>query len=172
MPKTRQSTFSDPVTPGKHFLTLRSVNEVDSPNLYKKSPSDPDTVTRWVWNWTSDTRDAKGEPMEYVQWTGTAYGDDRAALTTLYDMLLPGDTRDTKMNVDTDTLIGMRVEALITTRINKKGETVPVHRYMIPTTVEAPPLGFDSAGDAAVANAAKEIFNPEAKQFDPDEIPF
>lgn len=128
----------DPIPAGKHTLTLKEVkphvsddpwHPVEDPNTGEQVPGKKEQL---IWIFESDKKGQDGKPYEYATFTGLFYGDSRANLTTLLDMLMPNSTEDVKRNLDTDLLLGSKYEAQIAMQKNQKGNLVPKALFFAP----------------------------------------
>ena len=113
-----------------------------------------------MWLFASDKQDEVGQPYEYVHWTGPSYGDSRANLTSLYDMILDESySHEMKANLDTAILLGGRFRVRINEVKNMKGD-------MVPKALFFEKVGEEMAG-VPVPTGSPERFD----QDDPD-LPF
>jgi len=121
MPVATPQAPSRPLIPaGEHTLTLQNI-EVKELEDKKYNPGT--MRDRWLWHFLSDMRDPDGAAYEFTLFTGTSYGPPQAALTGLYDSLMPGisvEQATTKFN--SDYLCGERFKCAIKHETNEKGE--------------------------------------------------
>lgn len=113
---------------GEHVLTLREVGTKEFPSF--NNPNEQ--VERTMWRFTSNEEDEDGAPYEFRQYTGMVYGNNKAALTKLIDMLVPGMTEDDFEEFDSDDLIGKKFKAQIKHAKNDKGDVKPELVFITP----------------------------------------
>lgn len=111
--------------PGKHKMTLVSVEAFVGPNKFAKkrddfgnetNEPDPDAVReQFIWKFESDEANEFGEPFIYKVFTNTSYGNERAGLTKFLNLLLPDlaekgkqEAIESMRHFNTDDLIGFR----------------------------------------------------------------
>lgn len=133
MPRVEVTT-TVPICVGEHTLKLDSIEEKQFENTFQPKNAQGEHPVRntWVWKFISNQEDDDGEPYVYGVITNTAYGNARAGLTLLLDMLVPGMTESKARNFDTDTLIGKKFKALITLKTAQDGTKKPTHSYLTP----------------------------------------
>ena len=85
----------------------------------------PGKKEQLIWIFEAEEIAPDGRPYEHAVFTGLFYGDSRANLTTLLDMLLPKATDDEKKSLNTDLLLGSRYDAVIRMVKNQKNNLVP-----------------------------------------------
>ena len=153
---------------GEHILKLASVEVREMDDRYGRSSTGK--VNRIVWQFVSNEADEDGAPYEYAVFTGELYGNEKAGMTALVDMLVPGMTPAKFAAFDTDDLIGKRFRAQIK-HIKKDDGTgmKAVHVYLAPVgtkAAEAKPASLAVAKPGAVFKAAPEL---DTEIFDPFE---
>ena len=109
-------------------------------------------VEKYLWQF------ANAQSEQYSVWTNTRYGSDRAGLTQLLDLMLPGITKEDVAKLDTDDLVGRKYRARIVHRKNANTGKV----YAQHTILE--PIEEDGAG-RQVASASTVV--PVAALPDP-----
>lgn len=116
---------------GEHVLKLSAVDTLEMDDLYGKSKDGK--VTKVIWRFVSLSEDENGNPFEYAVFTGQAYGNEKAAMTALVDMLVPGMTPDKFADFDSDDLIGKKFRAQIKHVKKENGSGMKaVHVYITP----------------------------------------
>lgn len=110
MPVIQTETSRNLCPAGPQIIELKEVKETELPDF-----NDPNLMqTRLIWRFeTVGEADEAGNPYEIAIFTGTRYGNSRAKLTWLLDMLVPGMTSAKAQALDTDTLIGNRYETQV-----------------------------------------------------------
>lgn len=108
MPKVELPKERPLCPPGLHRLRLAEVIEKDVPAFDGEG-----SVRKWIWRFLSNKKTPEGTLYEVAKFTGTVYGNSKAALTWLLDMMIPGITQTQADNLDTDVLIGTEYEASI-----------------------------------------------------------
>lgn len=103
MPTAERQQTRNPIPAGDQFLTLVSVEEKDMPSF-----NDAAVMTkRWVWQFKAKMKDPEtGERYEYRKFTGPKYGNVRAELTILLDMMFPDMDEEEKGSINTDDHLG------------------------------------------------------------------
>jgi|SRR5579872_1057962 len=158
---------------GEHGLTLQKAEVMRVKSTFA---TDQDgKANKLMFAFTSAMTQPNGEPYEYTVWTGLTFGDHRAALTLLLDMMIPGLVRG--MQVKIADLVGKRYRAHIQHRTNPTtGKVYAAHLYILPAegesaqeqpeALEAPSSANGGAApivDRAVkGNAAKTVNPPPA----------
>lgn len=77
---------------GLQKLKLVTIIEKEFPDKFNTNGGNP--VNRLIWTFMSKQTDEDGVPYEYAVFTGETYGNDKAALTLLVDMVIPNTTPD------------------------------------------------------------------------------
>jgi hypothetical protein len=137
---TRQRVM---IPAGEHIVTLKEVVLHRVTNNYSQDPDGK--INKLMFGFLADSTQPGGNPYEYAAWTGTTYGDHRAALTQLLDMMIPGLAKGAKVALNS--LVGNRYRALIQHRTNPNtGKQHAAHVYILPidaasasTAVQQPP---------------------------------
>jgi hypothetical protein len=107
---------------GEHILTLLAVDEVES-NVYG---SDDELQLQWLWKFQSDQKDDTGQAFRYHAYTKFSYGNAKANLTKLLDLLIPGMNKGMLASVgDPSKLIGRSWTCHIKHVKNEKGDPKP-----------------------------------------------
>ena len=128
MPTATKSEAPVLIPAGKHILTLRSVEEIESDNYN----GDGKTL-QWLWKFISSQVDDDGTNYELRWYTGPTYGNPKAKLTDLLNMLMPDADEDERATVDTDTLCKKKYSAQILHAKKEKGEGMkPVIKFIAP----------------------------------------
>ncbi len=136
---------------GEHVLKLVSVEGKEMDDRYGRSTTGK--TIRYVWQFVSNETDDDGVPYEYAVFTGDQYGNPKAGMTLLVDMLVPGMTAAKFEDFDSDDLVGKRFRAQIkhTPREDGKGMAAK-HVYITPITNKPRPAETKpSAAEAAPA---------------------
>lgn len=107
---------------------------------------------RWIWRFVGNKKDETGQFYEVPVFTGTTYGDPRAKLTWLLDLLLPNATEAEKKRLDTDTLLGCHWEGSVKHEAGVKDPTqkFAAFAYLRPLGNEGAPDPFAFDQDGAV----------------------
>lgn len=126
------------ISAGEHVLKLASVDVKEMDDRYGRSSTGK--VNRIVWQFISNETDDDGAPYEYAVFTGDVYGNEKAGMTALVDMLVPGMTVEKFAEFDTDDLIGKRFKAQIK-HVKKDDGTgmKATHVYLAPVAAKAKP---------------------------------
>jgi len=139
---------------GLYTFALAEVNTVEMDAF---NPLDG-KVERWVWRFVSNRINPEdGLQYEIPIFTGQAYGNPKAKLTWLLDMLLPGITKVQAANLDTDTLIGKTFDGSVKHAQSQKDpdKKIAEIQYLRPITdtsaptAEPDPFEFDDKPDTA-----------------------
>ena len=120
---------------GEHILKLQSCDIQEFEDRFQKSESGK--VERLKFRFISNETDDDGAPYDYVVYTGMTYGNDKAGLTRLIDMLVPGMTEKKFADFDTDDLVGKRFRAQIKHVKKEDGKLKADYVYMNPVTAKA-----------------------------------
>lgn len=96
---------------GEHLLKLTACDKVELDDHFGRS--DTGKVVRIKWRFVSQAASDDGVPYDYITYTGLEYGNEKAGLTKLLDMLVPGITKKVFDEFDTDDLIGRKFRARI-----------------------------------------------------------
>ena len=132
---------------GEHVLKLTGCDVQEFEDRYGKS--DTGTVERIKWRFMSQEEDESGVPYDFVVYTGKAYGNDKAGLTRLIDMLVPGMNEKKFADFDSDDLIGKKFRAQIKHVKKDDGKIKPDYVYMAPmgTKKAAAPVDTEELSD-------------------------
>jgi len=123
---------------GDHILKLVEVREQEMDDRYGKSATGK--VVRNIWQFVSSETDEDGTPYEYGVFTGDTYGNPKAGMTLLVDMLVPGMTVEKFADFDSDELIGKKFRAQIKHVKREDGTGAKaVHVYITPVGNKATP---------------------------------
>lgn len=114
------------IPPGAYTLTLRAIKDKDVEDRWH--PDDDGTlpmVKKMVWEFESDKKDPEsGQNYEHSVWTGLYYGNEKANLTLLLDMIAPDiDPKAKKKGIDVEQFVGRRFKARIKHETNDSGKT-------------------------------------------------
>lgn len=165
--------------PGKHKMTLVSVESFIGPNKFAKkrdefgnetNEADPDAVReQFVWKFESDEANEYSEPYVYKVFTNTSYGNERAGLTKFLNLLIPAlaesgkqEALESMRHFNTDDLVGCRWLFTLRKQQGKNGS------YVAHTDVE--PL-LDANGEQERVLITPAITAAGAPAQQPDEIP-
>lgn len=96
---------------GTHVLTLTSVSEKRVQSQFSKEADGMVDKLLWVF-------EPEAGGWDYAVWTKLAYGDDRAELTKLLDMLVPGMSKDRLGDVHAEDLVGKRYRVKIVHKVS------------------------------------------------------
>lgn len=136
-------------------------------------------VNRWVWRFVSNRINPEdGCQFEIGVVTGMQYGNGRAKLTWLLDMLVPGFTKAQAATFDTDSLIGKTFDGSVKHAQSQKDpdKKIAEIQYLRPITdtsaptAEPDPFEFDDKPEtpeniqAAFAAAQAEIASLKARE--------
>ena len=163
---------------GVHTFFLTEVKSVfQAP--FGSPPDAEKTVERWVWEFTAkDIKDTEGLYPVVTVWTNTTYGDPRAGLTRLLDMLVPGITAEQAQNFDTDTLLMNEYEGSVKHEASKRdGTPFATFVYLRPLHLAledaADPFVEDDPGsvigcDVCGASLDETLIKNSEKRWGPD----
>ena len=129
---------------GDHILKLVKIDPREMDDLYGKSTTGK--VTRVLWAFVSNETDDSGNPYEYGVFTNDKYGNEKAGMTLLIDMMVPGMTVDKFENYETDDLIGNKFRAQIKHVKKDTGGIKATHVYITPVTNKSKPLAEKPLG--------------------------
>jgi hypothetical protein len=134
-------TSTDALIPtGTHIIRLQSCEIKRVNSQYAPASSTDGKVDKLLWRFTTETPAPDGQVYEYVHFTGTAYGNDRAALTLLLDQLAPGMNRAIAAKLDINTLVGKRYRTRIVHKtIAATGKVAAQHVFIEPVEDEGTP---------------------------------
>ena len=147
---------------GDHILKLTKIEPREMDDLYGKS--DTGKVTRVLWAFVSNETDDNGTPYEYGIFTNDRYGNEKAGMTLLIDMLVPGMTADKFDDYETDELIGKRFRAQIKHVKKPDGGMKATHVFITPVGSKAKPAAEAKQEEAKPAEAKP---SKRAADFDP-----
>lgn len=150
MPESEPTPKHTPIPAGDHVLTLISVEEQMRPTYNNPSVDEP----RWTWQFKAVEKNPEtGESYEFRIYSGRYYGNPKATLTLLLDMMLPNWTTAQKERINTDTILSSVYRARIRHEAAEKAGDPPKPRlvYIEPfkkgvagkKEVAAPPAGDD-----------------------------
>ena len=122
---------------GDHILKLIRIEPREMDDMYGKS--DTGKVTRILWLFTSNETDSNGAPYEYGVFTNDIYGNEKAGMTLLVDMLVPGMTEAVFEDYETDDLIGSKFRAQIKHVKKENGSMKATHAFITPVVSKAKP---------------------------------
>jgi hypothetical protein len=123
-------------------------------------------VERWLWRFVTNKRDENGQYIEIPVFTGGVYGNSRAKLTWLLDMIRPGITKAQADRLNTDDLIGSHFEAQV-----KHEQSVRDPETKVATFAYIRPAGNEGAPDPfAFADGAVEVCEECSAELSPAEI--
>ena len=92
---------------------------------------------KMLFPFVSETIGPDGKPYEYAVWTGLHYGDKRAALTLLLNMLIPNLPAGTRVKIAD--LEGKQYKSYIQHKTNANtGKAYAEHLYILPVAVSTP----------------------------------
>src|SRR5207253_2755618 len=119
-------------------------------------------VERWLWRFVTNKQDENGQYIEVPIFTGGVYGNSRAKLTWLLDMLIPGITKQQADRLNTDDLIGMRFEGSVKHEQSVKDpETkIATFAYLRPVADPNDPFAADNAGAVDVCEECGAALSP------------
>ncbi len=136
---------------GEHVLKLSSVEGKEMDDHYGRSATGK--TTRYVWSFVSNESDDDGVPFEYAVFTGDQYGNAKAGMTLLVDMLVPGMTPEKFEDFDSDDLIGKRFKAQIKHQAREDGKGMAAkHVYIAPLNSSKLQKPAENKPAAPVAN--------------------
>ena len=124
---------------GDHILKLIKIEPREMDDLYGKSSTGK--VIRILWVFTSNETDDNGTPYEYGVFTNDTYGNEKAGMTLLVDMLVPGMTIPKFDDFDTDDLIGSKFRSQIKHVKKDNGGMKAIHVFITPVVSKAKPAG-------------------------------
>ncbi len=136
-------------------------------------------VERLLWRFVSSKRDPEGAFYEVPVFTGYSYGNPKAKLTWLLDMLLPGITKREADNLDTETLVGRHYEGSVKHGTSERDpdKKVATFTYLRPLGAPADPFVDGDAGSVPTepnpkVKATKPLTspNPEPEPAGVDEV--
>ena len=136
---------------GDHILKLVKIDPREMDDLYGKSSTGK--VIRVLWVFESNETDDYGNPYEYGHFTNDVYGNEKAGLTLLVDMLVPGMTKAVYDEYDNDDLIGKKFRAQIKHVQKDNGAMKPIHVFITPISpkgkveVKKAPVIEDESGE-------------------------
>ena len=142
---------------GEHILKLSSCDVQEFEDRYGKSNSGK--VERLKFRIVSNETDDDGTPYDFVVYTGMTYGNEKAGLTKLIDMLVPGMTEKQFADFDTDDLVGKKFRAQIKHVKKDDGKMKPDFVYMAPIVAGA---GKGRAAAAPEPNDDVDLDDPFA----------
>jgi hypothetical protein len=119
---TPTTTKDRPLCPeGEFIFKLVEVAEKDVKSQFAKTPGG--TIPKWIWRFEAvDEVDENDDPFEVTIFTGTSFGDKRAALTVLLRSIFGKEyTEEDALKLDTDDLIGKRFRCTILHKENDDG---------------------------------------------------
>lgn len=121
------------ISAGEHVLKFLGVESKQLDDKFGRSNDGSGKITRNIWQFVSQETDDEGNPFEYGVFTGSAYGNEKAAMTALVDMLVPGMTMEKFSDFDSDDLVGKKFRAQIKHVKKDDGNGVrAVHVYVTP----------------------------------------
>ena len=123
---------------GEHILKLIKIDPREMDDLYGKSTTGK--VTRVLWVFVSNETDDSGEPYEYGVFTNDKYGNEKAGMTLLIDMMVPGMTVEKFEDYETDDLLGKKFRSQIKHIKKDNGGMKATHVYITPITNKAKPV--------------------------------
>ena len=124
---------------GEHILKLVEVRAQEMDDRYGKSATGK--VVRNIWQFVSNETDEDGTPYEYGVFTGDTYGNPKAGMTNLIDMIVPGMTAEKFADFDSDDLVGKKFRAQIKHTKKDDGTGMKaVHVYITPIANKAKPM--------------------------------
>lgn len=131
-----------PCPPGDHLLVLSEVVTYMPKSGYGgKEPQEG-----LIWRFLSSQKDEDGNYYEMPVFTGKRYGNSKATLTWLLDMIHPGITPEVAEGLNTDRYVGSKFQGPVKNEINKDtGKKYPVFVYLRPVSAA------QAAADAATA---------------------
>lgn len=130
---------------GLFTFTLAGVETIQM-----KSFDGTGVVDRLIWRFVSGKKDADGTFLEVPVFTGFSYGDPRAKLTWLLDMVRPGITKREADQLDTESLVGSRYEGQVKHATSEQDADKKISGFTYLRPVDAPPDPFVSADPGAV----------------------
>jgi hypothetical protein len=165
MPTATPQVKRNPLPPGDHVLTLVSVTESEQPSF-----NNPQVMqTRWIWQFKAQMRDEEtGDRFEFRIYTGTSYGNPKATLTGLLDMMLPDWADEDKAAINTDDLLSTSYAATI--KHERTGKTGPDGKPEFKSSlavIRPYKKPKKSAEEAAKAKAAPVVEDDDQEEPDP-----
>jgi hypothetical protein len=131
--------------PGLHVFELKEVSTITM-----QSFDGTGQVERLLWRFVSSKRDPEGAFFEVPVFTGYSYGNPKAKLTWLLDMLRPGISKREADNLDTDRLVGERYEGSVKHATSERDPDKKVATFAYLRPVDAPPDPFVDDNTGAV----------------------
>ena len=136
-----------PLIPAReHIFKLVSCDFSEMDDKFGARDAVNGKVKRLKFRFVSQEEDEDGTPYDYAVITGLTYGNEKAGLTRLIDMLVPGMTVEKFADFDTDDLVGKKFRAQIKHTKNEQGKPKADYVYMAPVA---------KAGAKPAAPAAK-----------------
>ncbi len=141
--------------PGNHVVTLVEVTTYMPKQGYGGKPPQEKLIWRFVSHLKSPETN---EYYEVPVFTGYKYGNGKATLTGLLDMIWPGVTPELAEGMDTDQFLGTRYESLVKhERQDPTADPFPVFVYLRP-------MGAAAAAQAAAHAEKADPFSDDAMQ--------
>jgi hypothetical protein len=110
---------------GEHILTLKECERILT-TPFGADPDSADKEPQLIWRFVSNKADEDGTKYAFHTYTKFVYGDPRANLTKLLDLLVPGMNKEKAKSLDSDEMIGKKWKVHIRHEKNSKGDPKPV----------------------------------------------
>ena len=130
---------------GEHVLALREI--VRKSVTSKFARTEDGRTEKLMWRFEAAQLDPDGEPFEFVTFTGSKYGNERAALTELLDLIVPGMNIEIAKSLDPNSLLHRRFRAIIRHRRDEQANKVYAHLHFA-EPLTSPPTQPDNASGA------------------------
>jgi hypothetical protein len=121
-------------------------------------------VPRLIWKFVSNRVAPTGEFYEVSVWTGLAYGNQKARLTWLLDLVSPGMTAEKAKKLNTDLFVGQDFEAAVKHGASEKdGTPFATFLYLRPVGTPIDPfVDADPGATVTCETCANELTDMEA----------
>jgi hypothetical protein len=134
--QVQEAFEAGPLIPkGEHILTLLPVEQRRVKSQFSQEADGK--VDKFIFTFRSNQKSEDGDAYKYTVFTGTKYGNEKAALTDLLNQLDPEMDQEKAKGLDLSDYEGTKYETLIRHTKGDDGRVFAKHSYIKPYSARA-----------------------------------